>query len=94
MGKLGAPRIELIVESFIPASTSGKHGKVHVRPVAGQGFSTDLQVRCNKGIHAHRPIGTRFRIVAMLTDHKDGTQYFSSHHDWDYEVLPDPPISN
>jgi hypothetical protein len=27
----------------------------------------------------------------MLTDHKDGTQYFSSHHDWEYEVLTDPP---
>jgi hypothetical protein len=94
MGKLGKPRITLIVETFIPTRTSGKHGAVHVRPVAGQGYRTDLQVRCNKKIHAHRPIGTRFRIMAMLTDNKGGTQYFSSHPDWDYKVLDDPPISN
>jgi hypothetical protein len=90
MGKLGEPRIELIVETYIPASTSGKHGEVHVRPVAGQGFSTELLVRCNRGIHRHRPVGTRFLIVAMLTANKDGKQYFSSHPSWEYTVLDEP----
>jgi hypothetical protein len=90
MGKLGEPRIELIVETYIPASTSGKHGEVHVRPVAGQGFSTELLVRCNRGIHRHRPVGTRFLIVAMLTANKDGKQYFSSHPSREYTVLDEP----
>jgi len=94
MGKLGEPRISLVVESYLPASTAGRHGKVHVRPVAGQGFGTDIQVRCNRKIVRNHRVGTRFRIWAMLTDHLDGTQYLSSHHDWDYVVIGEAPISN
>jgi hypothetical protein len=90
MGKLGEPRIKLIVESYMPPSTSGRHGEVHVRPVAGQGYSTELLVRCNKGIHKHRPVGTHFLIEAMLTANKDGRKYFSSHYSWDYKVLDEP----
>jgi hypothetical protein len=88
MGKLGEPRITLIVETYYPSSTAGRHGEVHVRPVAGQGYD-GLLVRCNKGIHEHRPVGTSFRIQAMLTQNRDGTKYFSSHYNWRFDVLPD-----
>ena len=36
------------VESYMPDRTSGLHGKVHIRPVAGGKFSPDLHVECSK----------------------------------------------
>lgn len=34
------------VESYLPKSTSGLHGQVHIRPVAGQaGYPTSLHVQ-------------------------------------------------
>jgi hypothetical protein len=41
----------IIVESFYPQSTSGRHGEVHVRPVSGQsGLSQDLYVECSRSL--------------------------------------------
>lgn len=79
---------ELIeVESYVPESTSGLHGKVHIRPVDGSGYPTDLKVECSKKLSNDYPVGTRFRIPVKLTDRKDGGEYLYSSYKWKFEVL-------
>ncbi len=75
------------VESFIPGDTSGRHGLVHIRPVAGQGLSTDLFVECSKKLSRNYAVGTRFRLRAKLTDKEGGGEFLYSHFGWDYEVV-------
>lgn len=71
----------VLVESFKPASTSGKHGEVHIRPVAGQAFSTSLFVSCSRkltDVTAYK-MGTRFKLLAKLTDREGGGEYLYSN---------------
>ena len=74
------------VESFKPASTSGRHGEVHIRPVPGQGVPSDLFVECSKDLSRKYPVGTRFRIKAKLSEMK-GTPFLYSYYGWKYEVI-------
>lgn len=87
MAKPHEPYQMVIVESFLPASTAGLHGAVHIRPVAGQGLPTDLHVECAKSLSKNFPPGTRFRLRAKLTDREDGGKYLYSYHGWSVEVL-------
>lgn len=77
----------IVVESYYPTSTAGMHGLVHVRPIAGQGYSTDLQVECSRALVRDFPVGTRFRLQAKLTDREGGGQYLYSSWRWRVEVL-------
>jgi hypothetical protein len=78
----------IIVESFIPSDTSGRHGPVHIRPVPGQEpFQTEMFVECSKDLSYNYPIGTRFRIKAKLTKRKGGKEFIYSNYTWSYEVL-------
>jgi hypothetical protein len=72
MGKPEESYQYVTVETYVADHTSGLHGKVHVRPVAGQGFSTSLRVRSPKEMRRDYPIGTQFRIYAKLTDREGG----------------------
>lgn len=76
------------VESYLPSSTSGLHGKVHIRPVFGQdGFPSSLHVECSKELSREYPVGTRFLIKGKLTDKLGGGKYIYSHYKWTYEVI-------
>ena len=79
----------VIVESYRPRSTAGLHGPIHVRPVAGQIFATDLQVECSKALvdPKRHPVGTRFKLKAKLTDRDGGGEYLYSYWGWKYEVV-------
>lgn len=77
----------IVVESYKPIHTSGLHGPVHVRPIAGQGYSTDLQVECSKSLVRDYPVGTRFRLRVKLTDREGGGEYLYSSWRWSFEVL-------
>jgi hypothetical protein len=77
----------IIVESYTPASTAGLHGPVHVRPVAGQGYSTALQVECSKSLVEDFPVGTRFRLRVKLTDREGGGEYLYSYWGWKFEIV-------
>jgi hypothetical protein len=35
-----------------------------------------------------QPLGTRFLIYAKATDREGGRDFLSSHHSWDYEIVP------
>ncbi|PZQ94977.1 MAG: hypothetical protein DI539_30730 [Flavobacterium psychrophilum] len=78
----------IIVESFNPSDTSGRHGPTHVRPIPGQGlFKPDMFVQCSRSLVTDYPVGTRFKIRAKITNREGGTPFISSHYTWRYEVL-------
>jgi hypothetical protein len=87
MAKPDEPYQLVVVESFVPLATSGLHGEVHIRPVAGQGISTTLHVECSKRLSKDYPVGTRFRIQAKLTDREGEGSYLYSYFRWPVEVL-------
>ena len=87
LAKHSEPYIHVTVESLVPTSTTGLHGAVHIRPVAGQGLPTTLHIECSKKLSRDYPVGTRFRIRAKLTDREGGGEYLYSYHGWPVEVL-------
>lgn len=80
------------VESYRPVSTSGLHGKVHIRPVEGGPYPTSLHVQCSKKLSDPTiyPVGTVFRIMAKLTDREGGGEFLYSSWQWKYEVISKP----
>ena len=57
----------IIVESFTPTDTSGRHGLVHIRPIAGQEpFKTTMFVECSKELMNDYPVGIKFKIICQL----------------------------
>lgn len=78
----------VIVESYEPARSSGLHGRVHIRPIAGQAYPTDMHVECSKRLSHDYPPGTRFRLRAKLTDREGGGAYLYSSWRWPFEVMP------
>lgn len=87
MSKPDEPYRMVVVESFKPSVSSGLHGEVHIRPVAGQGMSKTLHVECSKKLSKDYPVGTKFRIRAKLTDREGGGEYLYSYFRWPVEVL-------
>ena len=77
----------VLVESYILTEQSGKHGKVHIRPIAGHKYSPDLDVACSKKLSRDYPVGTRFVLQAKLTDLEGGGEYLYSSYRWKYEVV-------
>ncbi|WP_413728471.1 hypothetical protein [Sodalis sp. RH19] len=93
MAKPEEPYCYVVVESFIPNKKSGKHGKIHIRPVSGQSnYPPSLQVECSKQLSDTKlhPVGTKFKIRAKLTDREDGGEYLYSSYRWAYEVVKYP----
>jgi hypothetical protein len=93
MAKPFEPYQMVDVESYQPSSTSGLHGGVHIRPLPGQGFPTNMHVECSKRLSREYPVGTRFRIQAKLTDREGGGEFLYSYFGWKYEVLSKPAKS-
>jgi len=78
----------IIVESFIPLDSNGRHGPIHIRPIPGQDpFKETMFVECSKDLSYGYPLGTRFRIKAKITQREGGTPFIYSHYLWKYEVI-------
>lgn len=77
----------IVVESYVPSSTSGRHGNVHVRPVAGQAFPQSLSVECSRRLVTDYPVGTKFRIQVKLPNTRRESAFLYSYHGWPFEVL-------
>lgn len=78
---------QILVVSFYPDDLSGRHGDVHIRPLAGQPlFPETLFVECSRSLVKNYPVGTVFKIRGKLSMMK-GTPYIYSHHRWPYEVV-------
>ncbi len=84
MAKQEEPYRKLRVESYEVCSTSGKRGKVHIRPLPGQWAPTTLAVECSKKLSNLNlyPLGSQFEICAKLTDREDGGEYIYSYFGW------------
>lgn len=87
MAKPDERTVRVRVESYRAQHTGGMHGDIHVRPVAGQGYATTLNVRCPREMKRNYPVGTRFWIQARLTEREGGTEFLSTHHSWPWEVI-------
>lgn len=77
----------VIVESYVPKNTSGLHGTVHIRPVAGQGFDENMHVECSKELSRDFPVGSKFKIKAKVTDRQGGKPFLYSSYRWAYEKV-------
>lgn len=78
----------IIVESYKPKNTSGLHGEIHIKPIAGQEpFTEDIHVSCSKRLSEEFPVGTKFRIKVKLTKRKNGKAYAFSYRTWPFEVV-------
>lgn len=83
--------VYIIVESFRSSSNAGRHGEVHIRPIPGQDpYAPNLYVSCSTKLEdiSKYPFGTRFKILAKITDRKNGTPYIYSNPTWPFEVIP------
>jgi hypothetical protein len=88
MAKLSEKYVLVEVESYMPSQTNGLHGKVHIRPRAGQGYPMTTHVECDNKLKTGFPVGTKFRIKAKLTDRDGGGEYLYSYFGWPYDVIP------
>jgi len=79
----------VLVESYKSNDTSGKHGKIHIRPVAGYKYPSTLQVECSKKLSdiSLYPLGTKFLLQAKLTDREGSGEYLYSSFRWKYDVM-------
>jgi hypothetical protein len=77
----------IVVETYYPANTAGLHGPIHVRPVAGEKYSSSLHVECSKSLVRDYPVGTRFRLKCKLTDREGGGQFLYSYFGWRAEII-------
>lgn len=77
----------IVVESFTPNSTSGRHGEVHVRPAKGQFYPQMLFVECSRRLVRDFPVGTKFRIKVKLSDRLGDGEFLYSYHGWPFEVV-------
>jgi hypothetical protein len=87
MGMPEEDYVWLIVESYRPSSTAGKHGPIHVRPAPGQGYDQSLQVRCPREMVRNFPEGTRFKLRVKLTNRDGGGEFLSAPHQWPFYLL-------
>lgn len=76
----------IVVETYRMRG-SGLHGDIHVRTVAGEKFPQNLHVRFSMSARTAHEVGTRFRVLAKLTNRSDGSKFLHTNHAWGYEVL-------
>jgi len=69
---------EVAVESV----ASPRSGKLRIRPMAGQAYAPSLSVQCARSLAdpAQYPPGTRFLLMAKLTDRLGGTPFLYAYH--------------
>lgn len=87
MAKPEEPYRPLKVESYEIQSSSGKRGKIHIRPLTGQWAEVSLQVECSKKLSNDYPVGSQFEILAKLTDREEGGEYIYSSFRWKFKLL-------
>jgi hypothetical protein len=81
------PYFEVLVESFDGGNASGRHGRLHVRPVAGQGLDISLYVACPREMREDYPLGTMFMVTGKLSNREGGVEYLQCPHQWGYSVM-------
>ena len=69
---------EVAVESRLDA----RSGRLSIHPIPGQAFAPTLSVQCARRLRdpAVYPPGTRFLLMAKLTDRQGGTPFLYAYH--------------
>ena len=69
-------------EVAVQSVASPRSGKLRIRPMAGQAFAPSLSVQCSRKLAdpALYPAGTRFLLLAKLTDRQGGTPFLYAYH--------------
>lgn len=75
----------LFIQTFRHSGGNSCHS-IRARPLAGQRFSTDLNVECSSTMRKEHPLGTIFQIWAKQTD-REGKPSLFSHHSWGYSIV-------
>jgi hypothetical protein len=71
--------MDIIVESFLnPGEPSDASRRV--RPLPGQGFSTEMRVECSKAMRFAYPVGQLFRLTVQLKSREGGPDFLYSYH--------------
>jgi len=79
----------IIAETFIPESHESTDAKIRVRPIKGQGISTDLRIECPRKVREEFPLGTKFEMNVKMCQREDGSYFLYNHQNW-----PMDPISS
>lgn len=82
MAKPTEPTFQIVIETIFEG------GSIRARPVAAEGYPPQTRVRCSKPMRYSRPVGSKFRVHAKLSDRDGGKEFLTSWHGWDYEDLP------
>jgi len=73
--------MQIIVETFYAPGEKSR-SPIRVRPLAGQGFTTDMRVECSKEMRTAFPVGQLFCIYAKLISRLDSPDFlYSSYRD-------------
>lgn len=80
------PFFKVLVETFDGGKASGRHGRLHVRPVAGQGLDTSLYVERPRAMREDYPANTKFFVTGKMSDRVGGTQYLKCPHQWGFSL--------
>ena len=73
--------MQIIVETFYAPGEKSR-SPIRVRPLAGQGFTTDMRVECSKEMRTAFPVGQPFCIYAKLISRLDSPDFlYSSYRD-------------
>jgi hypothetical protein len=69
-------------------------GRVVVRPVNGQAFSSEMRVECSRQLRdtSVYPLGTCFLVLAKMTDRLGGEPYLYVFHGDPVKVLSDEQL--
>lgn len=71
----------------VHVETFREGSELHVRPIAGQKFSTSLNVQCSKKMRETYPVGTVFELDVQLIDRVDGSKHLMAPHDAPYKIV-------
>ena len=82
--------MQIIVETFYAPGEKSR-SPIRVRPLAGQGFCTDVRVECSKEMRRAFPVGQLFCIYAKLISRLDSPDFlYSSYRDpWNPVTKPE-----
>jgi len=82
--------MQIIVQTFYAPGEKSR-SPIRVRPLPGQGFSTDIRVECSREMRTAFPVGQFFCIYVKLTSRLNSPDFlYSSYRDpWNPVTKPE-----
>lgn len=84
--------MEIIVESFVQQGEPTSAPR-RIRPLAGQGFDTNLRVECSRAMRTAFAPGQRFRLWVQLKSREGGPSFLYSYHGDPWHPVSDAEAS-